>query len=135
MYQKPYSVPAARLSGYGFADPNHGIGVCSYCNLCNSQKPGARSAPVLPTKPWSAVGFGIWFFAILVDVDMHVIMLGSAQVRACFAEKTVRCGKGFLAKCSGPHRSAPNLPSSGSCSSAPVLPRTLCSVLAPGQNA
>ena len=37
-------------------------------------------------------------------------MLGSAQVRACFAEKTVLCGKGFLAKCSGPHRSAPNLP-------------------------
>ena len=37
-------------------------------------------------------------------------MLGFAQVRACFAEKTVLCGKGFLAKCSGPHRSAPNLP-------------------------
>ena len=37
-------------------------------------------------------------------------MLGSAQVRACFAEKTLLCGKGFLAKCSGPHRSAPNLP-------------------------
>ena len=30
-------------------------------------------------------------------------MLGSTQVRACFAEKTVLCGKGFLAKCSGPH--------------------------------
>ena len=28
-------------------------------------------------------------------------MLGSAQVRACFAEKTVLCGKGFLAECSG----------------------------------
>ena len=25
-------------------------------------------------------------------------MLGSAQVRACFAEKTLLCGKGFLAK-------------------------------------
>ena len=32
-------------------------------------------------------------------------MLGSAQVRACFAKKTVLCGKGFWAKCSGPHGS------------------------------
>ena len=24
----------------------------------------------------------------------------AAQIRACFAEKTVLCGKGFLAKCS-----------------------------------
>ena len=31
-------------------------------------------------------------------------MLGSAQAR-CFTDKTVLCGKGFLAKCSGPHRS------------------------------
>ena len=31
-----------------------------------------------------------------------VRMLGSAQVRACFAKKTVLYGKGFLAKCSGP---------------------------------
>ena len=34
-------------------------GVCSYCNLCNFQKPGARSAPVLPIQPWSAVGSGL----------------------------------------------------------------------------
>ena len=65
-------------------------------------------------------------------------MLGSAQVRACFAEKTVLCGKGFLAKCSSPHRSAPNLPRKSWSvpgfwanarvhSSAPVLPRKPCS--------
>ena len=53
-------------------------------------------------------------------------------------------GKGFLAKCSGPHRSAPNLPRESWSvpgfwtnarvrSSAPVLPRTPCSVLVPGQ--
>ena len=73
-------------------------------------------------------------------------MLGSAQVRACFAEKTVLCRKGFLAKCSGPHRSAPNLPRKSWSvpgfwtnapvrSSVPVLPRTPCSVLVPAQNA
>ena len=55
------------------------------------------------------------------------------------------CGKGFLAKCSGPHRSAPNLPrkswsvpglwaNARACSFfARVLPRTPCSVLVLGK--
>ena len=60
--------------------------------------------------------------------------------------KPCSCRKGFLAKCSGPHRSAPICRGnrgpcqvfglcSGSCSSAPGLPITPCSVLVPGQNA
>ena len=43
-------LPCAKVTrNAGLAAP---IGVCSYCNLCNSQKLGARSAPVLPTKQW-----------------------------------------------------------------------------------
>ena len=50
---------------------------------------GARSAPVLPDKYLVRGSFS-----------------GSAHVRACFADKTVLCGKSFFAKCSDPHRSA-----------------------------
>ena len=95
-----------------------------YCNLCNSRKPGARSAPVLPTKPWSAVVSGR--------------MLGSAQVRACCQENRTLQERSL-----GYARSAPNLICRGNrgpcqvfgyawvCSSAPVLPRTPCSQVLP----
>ena len=94
VYTTLFEPPLPPIQWLSLVRERHGM-LGSYCNLCNSQKPGARSAPVLPTKPWSAVS-GL-----------------NARVRAgprLFAEKTVLCGKGFLAKCSGPHRSAPNLP-------------------------